>query len=331
MHFSVADVHRGWVKALTRLGCQVVDFNFEDRLEFYNQIQIERDGTHQKALSGEMAIHHAAKGIEVAAFEFWPHVVLITSCFFVPQFILDVLTDRGMKIVLLLTESPYEDAGQIDRAAHADLVLINDPTNLERFREVNPQTYYTPHCYDPDIHHPRPVDPAKASDFCFVGTGFPSRVSFFEKINWAGIDPVFAGNWLAASEGSPLRAFVPHPLEHCIDNSEAAEFYTSTRASANFYRRETSDKDTPEGWAMGPREVELAACGTFFLTEARGENRELLAFVPTFDGPEDFEDKLRFYLARDGLRREIAVKARAALGERTFTAAASRMISLLGE
>ena len=33
--FSVADVHRGWYRALVGLGCQVVDVNYDSRLSFY--------------------------------------------------------------------------------------------------------------------------------------------------------------------------------------------------------------------------------------------------------------------------------------------------------
>lgn len=328
--FSVADVHRGWVKALMRLGCEVVNFNFEDRLNFYSQVQLQREGEEpRKALTGDEAVRLAGKGIEVVAFEWWPDLVVITSCFFVEPFILQVLRDRGMKVLMLLTESPYEDDSQLERVAYADLALVNDPLNLERFRKVNPNTYYTPHSYDPDFHNPYRRNIEKASDFCFVGTGFPSRIEFFEQVDWSGIDAMFAGNWQALKEDSPLRPLVPHPIDHCLDNAEAAELYCSTKASANLYRRESENEEIREGWAMGPREVELAACGAFFLTEARGENREVLPMVPVFKGPEDFEAKLRWYLAHPDARSKIAEKAREAITGRTFDVAASRALALL--
>ena len=39
--------------------------------------------------------------------------------------------------------------------------------------------------------------------------------------------------------------------------------------------------------------MELAATGTYFLREPRGEGDEILHMLPTFDGPAEFEDKLR--------------------------------------
>ena len=330
-HFSVADVHRGWCKALVGLGCEVVDFNFEDRLDFYTQVAVKRRNRYEKALSQDAAIRQAAKGIETAAFEIWPAFVLVTSCFFVPADVLEILRARGMRVVMLFTESPYEERRQLQAAEYADLCLVNDPTNLEAFRAVCPASYYMPHAYDPDIHRPGPPDPALASDFAFVGTGFPSRIQFLEQVSWDSIDVALAGNWQALNKTSPLRKFVSHPFDECVDNSEAVHLYQSTKSSVNIYRRETQEGATADGWAMGPREVELAACGTFFLTESRGENRQILPMVPTFETAGEFEEKLRWFLGRDDYRDEIRLKAREAVADRTFDSNASRLLSLLGK
>ena len=80
---------------------------------------------------------------------------------------------------------------------------------------------------------------------------------------------------------------------------------------------------------MGPREVELAACGTFYLTEPRGENRQVLPMVPTFTGPGDFELQLRWYLAHPKARDEITRAARAAIADRTFTHHAGQLLAHL--
>ena len=43
-----------------------------------------------------------------------------------------------MKVVLLHTESPYQDDEQLERAAHADVNLLNDPVNIDAYRELGP-------------------------------------------------------------------------------------------------------------------------------------------------------------------------------------------------
>ncbi len=97
----------------------------------------------------------------------------------------------------------------------------------------------------------------------------------------------------------------------------------------NIYRREAERPALAQGWSMGPREVELAATGTFFLTEARGENRAVLPMIPTFDSPADFEEQLRWWLAHDTERQAVADAARAAIAPRTFKANAAELLRTL--
>jgi spore maturation protein CgeB len=325
-HFSVADVAQGWVKGLRNAGASVLDFNFDDRLNFYASAHVPKDGELKKAFDPAQAAMLAAKGLENAAYEYLPDVVLIVSGFFIPPAIYELLRLRGCKVVLLHTESPYEDDRQIVRAQYADLNILNDPTNLDRFREVAP-TVYLPHSFDPTIHYPRPATSWARSDFCFVGTGYPSRVEFLEQVDWSGIDAAFAGNWRDLRDDSPLRPLLAHDPAACMPNEGTAEMYASTKASANLYRTEASHD--ADGWSMGPREVELAAIGTFFLRDPRGESDEVLPMLPTFESPDDFGEKLRWWLAHDSERDEAALKAQAAVQDRTFDQTAARLLSLL--
>jgi spore maturation protein CgeB len=316
-HFSVEDVASGWAKGLEQNGCEVADFNLQDRLGFY--------ASHPKVDNALEGVILATKGIQAACYEFQPDVVLIVSGFYIPPSIYQLIRARGSKVVLLHTESPYEDDKQSVRALHADLNVVNDPTNLDQFPDGS---LYLPHCYDPDLHHPSPSTADAVSDFCFVGTGYPSRVAFLEAVDWSGIDVALAGHWSHTPEGSPLRKFMAHDIDECCENSEAAVLYASTKASANLYRKEATHN--ADGWAMGPREVELAACGTFFLREARGESDEVLSMLPTFTDPADFGSKLRWWLAHDDARSEAAAAARDAVADRTFDKSAARLLEALG-
>lgn len=326
-HFSVADVCNGWVKGLRANGVTTVDFNFDDRMSFYVRAHLEHEGRFRQAVEHpEQAARMAAKGLEAACYELWPDVVVIISGFFVPPETYDLMRSRGHKVVLVHTESPYEDDRQLQRAPRADLNVLNDPTNLDRFKEAGPSVYI-PHAHDPDVHHPRRPVPSAVSQFCFVGTGYPSRSEFFEQVDWSGIDATLAGNWRSLAPDSPLRPLLAHPIDECCPNDQTAVLYASTKASVNLYRKEATHN--ADGWAMGPREVELAACGTFFLREPRGEGDEVLDMLPTFDGPDDFGDRLRWWLSHDDKRSEAARLAREAVADRTFTAHAARLLSLL--
>lgn len=329
--FSVADVSRGWVKGLRSMGVDAQTFNYSDRLNTYTSVFVKHVGSDEftKPWSTEQGVQLAAKGISAACFEFWPDLVMICSGFYIPEWVYDVLRARKMKTVLLCTESPYEDDTQLERAGLVDWVILNDPTNIAKFRAVNPNVCYIPHAYDPEIHKPGPPQAELMSDFCFIGTGYPSRVEFLEQVDWTGIDVAIAGNWNWTGEDSPLRKYLAHDIDQCVFNTDAVGFYRSTKASANIYRREAQRDDLSAGWAMGPREVELAACGTFYLREARGENDEILPMLPAFDGPVDFGEKLRWWLTHDEARHDAMIAAHHAVASRTFAANAERMLHLI--
>jgi spore maturation protein CgeB len=309
--FSVADVHRGWVKAFEQLGVDVVDFNLGDALTFY-----ERSLEALKIGRGEQAAHLASRALRAMLYDFWPDWLFITSGFFVAPLVYEIARKRGVKIALLCTESPYEDDQQVKRAPFVDLMLTNDPTNLDRFREYCPAEY-VPHAYDPDIHHPGTPEPDLACDFAFVGTGYPSRIEFFEKVDWTGLDVTLAGNW-PIDDTSPLAPFTLHQAGECVDNTDAARLYRSAKVSANLYRREAERPELEHGYALGPRDVEMAACGLFYLRDSRPESDELLPMLPVIGTPHEFGEQVRWWATHDREREAAAAMARAALADRTF-------------
>jgi spore maturation protein CgeB len=208
--------------------------------------------------------------------------------------------------------------------------VLNDPTNIDTFkRTINERTFYLPHSYDPVKHHPGPADPRLACDFAFVGTGFQSRIDFLEQVNWDGINVKLGGNWQLLSDDSPLLPFLVDGKEKCMSNGDAAALYRAAKVTANLYRKETTDEGTAEGWAIGPREVELAACGSFFLREPRGEGDQLFPMLPTFTTPQEFERELRWFLANPQARESAATLAREAIAHRTFDRTAATLLRLL--
>lgn len=327
--FSPADMASGWTKGFRHAGCETVEFNLADRLVFYSAAHMDRDGTWVQAFDRDAAVHLAVSGLEAVCYEFAPDIVVIISGFFIHYGLYRLMRARGSTVVVVCSEEPYETDRELRLAEAADVAILNDPTNLERFRTVNPKTWYIGHAYDPDLHRPGPSTPDAASDFAFVGTGFPSRIEFLEQVDWTGTDVALAGQWRRLTPDSPLRKYLAHDIEACCPNDQAVTLYQSTKASANLYRQDLLSGGTAQGWAMSPREVELAATGCFFLTEPRGENLEVLPMVPTFDGPGEFTDQLRWYLAHPDERDDIAATARAAIADHTFTRNARRLLMLL--
>jgi spore maturation protein CgeB len=337
--FSVFDCFVGWTEALEEIGEQVHPWNLDDRLVYHDRAYLlvdEERGLFRKAVTGDVAVAHALNDLAAALWKLHPHVLFVVSGFFTDYDLLDHARRYGTQVVLLATESPYEDDRQLLLAEHVDLVLLNDPTNLERFRAVT-RAEYMPHAYRPTLHHPGPAVPALACDLAFVGTGYPSRIAFFEAMNLDGVNVKLGGNWmrLGADIGgelaaeSPLRQYLAHDLDGCMDNEDAAELYRSAKVGLNLYRREAAHPELEQGWAVGPREVEMAACGLFFLRDPRPEGDELFGFLPTFDTPQDASDQLRHYLRHEHYRAKLATRAREAIQDRTFVNNAKRLIGLL--
>lgn len=329
--FSVADVFNGVVKGLKEHGCEVGTFNFNDRLTFYNNAFIrDGEGGFKKALDGADPYDLAAQGIEVACYEFWPDVVIIMSGWFIPPKIWGVLAKRPHHVVFWCTESPYEDDYQGQAARYADTVILNDPANIGQYlKEINERTYYLPHSYDPDVHYPGVPDPELECDFAFTGTGFPSRIEFFEQVDWSGIDVRLGGNWKHLDDGSRLHDFLVHDIDQSMDNTVTADLYRSAKIGANLYRKEHSKGGSSQGWAMGPREVEMAACGLFFLREPRREGDEVLEMLPTFETPDEFTDLVRYYLKHDDERLDLVKEAAAAVRHRTFYHTTAELLSII--
>lgn len=318
-NFSVADVHMGWMEGLREAGAHVVDFNLDRRLDFYSQAMLPTGphGAPEAALTTDQAIDLALNGLLACCYRVRPHLLLVISGFFMAPDVLAIVRSHGTRVVMVHTESPYEDDRQVLRAAHCDANVINDPTNLESFRAACPSTWYVPHAYRPSVHYPR--DLSAVRDLVFVGTGYPSRIDWLERVDWSRMDsPMLAGNWQALSPDSPLLPLVAHDLDECLDNADTAGLYATSRMSLNLYRREADRPELSDGWAMGPREVELAATGVFFLRDPRGESDEMLPMLPALGEPEELADQVSWWAAHDTERHEAADKARAAVADRTF-------------
>jgi hypothetical protein len=328
-NFSVADVARGWARGLADLGVQVRTFELDKLLDYFAYAYTDRNGDIVKAHTETEAIQLAAGQIKAACYDWWPDLVLVVSGFFMYPQLIDIMRDRHRHVVLLCTESPYEDEAQLQKAAWYDGVILNDPTNLDAFAEVcDGPALYAPHAYDPAVHYRAPAK--RHADVSWIGTCYPSRARFLEQVDWSGLDVSFGGNFKDAPES--LLRFVGHEPEECVDNDVTAEVYRGSLASFNIYRAETNGQlsDSADGYSMGPREVEMARCGLFFCRQSRPESDEVFPMLPTFSDPQELGDQLRWAIANPEARMMAVERAFAAVEDRTFPNNARALLQALG-
>lgn len=328
--FAVADVHVGWVEALRELGEHVIEYNLDARLTFYaSALRQISEHTFAPYLSPEQAYELAINGLYAALYKTRPDILLVISGLFVPPELLDRARRSGTRTVVVYTETPYENDKQLKLAQYADVNLVDDPTGIEEYQRYG-LTRYFPHAYRPALHCPGPPVPELECDLAFVGTGFPSRVGFFEAMDLDGLDVLFAGNWTLVKDDSSLYPFVAHDVDECLDNDKTVQVYRSARVGMNLYRREANRPDLTAGVAISPREIEMAAAGLFFLRDPRPEGDEVLGMLPTFTSPQEASELVRYWLDRPDERMALATKAREAIADRTFSAYAAALLRLLG-
>lgn len=333
--FSVEDVARGWSMAFARMSNEpggVQEFAMGERLDFFSNAKIKKaNGRYVHAFSEEISGALTMEGLLASTMVVWPEIVFIVSGFYLTERVLEILKARRKKIVLLCTESPYEENRQlaVARSGYLDAILLNDPTHIDKYRGLAPIVYYTPHCYDPDKHAPGPAVPAFEGDVSWTGTVYESRLALLKATDFSGLRLRFGGNWTWVEDDEPLKQHVVHDWNECIDNDRTIQLYRSCPLTFNPYRKEAARPDLVEGWALGPREVEATMTGALCVREPRGEGDEVLPMLPTYSSPEELGDLLRWWRAHDRDREETVAKAQAALAERTFDNAARRLLTEL--
>ena len=315
---STCDVYDGLISGLRALGHTVATYNLDVRINrasswlrfCYEQAKKEKPDTPEP---------NSADGLWQAcsdsiAMALWnkPDWVLIVSAMYYPKAFIKLLKRAGLRVALLLTESPYDDEPHYALAACADMCWTNERTSVKRIRICNPNTYYLAHAYDHTRHCPTNGDGAApeiaSHDVVFVGTGFRERVDLLEKVDWTGIDFGLYGTWEMVSSRSPLKKYAQ---EKYLKNDFTAALYRRAKIGLNLHRTSRgfgSDVDrvnTAE--SLNPRAYELAACGCFYVSDERAELREVFGdAVPTFKTPKELEHQIRYWLEHEEERKAAA-------------------------
>lgn len=242
-------------------------------------------------------------------------VVLVISGMGVHPDGLNLLNRAGFPVGLLFTESPYEDEQQARLARYAGHVFCNERSSA-RERGWG----YVAAAYDPELH--RPAENVAAScDVLIVGTGWRERQALLEGVDWTGIRLRVLGFWQGIDERSPLRPFYE---PGGVDNEDLPALYASARVCVNQHRQGAGAE------SLNPRAYELAACGAYQVSDRRAELEDVFgSTVETYGSARELEDRIRWALSHDAVRRAMAREQRAKLlsGSHTFDQRAATLIA----
>lgn len=297
-----------------------------------------------------MCLRHAIEAVIIVTAEHWhpDHTTLIRRA--------------GLPVGVVFTESPYQDeihACNLSLATHVwtnDVLSVDDLNEAFGHLEAPARAYYLPAAYSrrrvqaaADL-----ADGVRKHDVVFVGSGFRERIRLLEAVDWSGIDLGLYGSWdLLMPEWArravrrrdvpipALRALFGHwpggsPLwRHLqggiISNDLALALYRRAaigvnlfRSSVVYSRRVTSTRDA---YSLGPRLYELAASGTFTISEHRPEIEEVFGdLIPTFRTPEEMGALIRHWLPLTEERRQIALRVQERVAEHSYDARAMTLI-----
>lgn len=327
-YWSTKDVENGAVEGLEGAGVEVKWYAYDHRLQasadyltwVYRRSK-KRDPNAKRPTASDVQ-YHALVDVLPRALAQDVDAVLVVSAIFVPLPFMQVLKKAGLRVALLLTESPYSLPHELEWAKYTDLLWTNERSVVDLFRAVQPQSHYLPHAYRTSVHMPVAEDGDLPShDVVFVGTGFPERIAWLESMNWDGIDLGLYGNWQRVRRSSPIKRFVRAGI---VENVRVAGLYRRAKIGLNLYRTSADWQGRAHvghAESLNPRAYELAACGVFHLSDHRDEVVEKFgASVPTFVTAAECEALMRAYLADDVRRASVAAQLPAKVAGDTWEA-----------
>lgn len=337
--FSTHDVYAGLAEALKARGHHIYDYALDARIETSGRWLTycwKRGGKTLEKPQPPDILYHAGEQLVTRALRVQPDWVVVVSGMFMHPDVLVLMQRARIKVAMLFTESPYDDPQQERLLPWLQLAWTNERTSAKKWG-----IGLLRHAYRESIHRVEPPDPSvPAHDVVFVGTGFAERVELLSSMDWTGIDFGLYGSWDLLGSRHSLRKYL---RGGCQDNPHTAALYRRAKIGLNLYRtsmgwgRETNKIYTSE--SMNPRAYELAATGCFHISEYRTEIAEVFGqAVPTFKGPVELGETVRYWLEHETDRQEIASRLpamvqghswgdRAAIVERDLFAGGTQLLT----
>lgn len=337
--WSTADVYEGFRYGLQRQGVDVHSYRLDGRLKrskdwlFTNWRKAKKDNPDIVKPNEADVIYQASIGALERALRLQVDCVIIVACrHFHPDAVV-LLRRAGVPVTVLFTESPYDQEFENHFAAIVDGGWTTEKISVPEFRTFNPNFGYIQHGWHPERHFVGVGDTmpeAQSHDVVFVGSGFPERVTFFNSIDWSGIDLGLYGTWKGLGLRPELESCIKGPQ---IDNRFTAALYGKCKIGLNLYRKSKAFSLTQRSPrieradSLSPRAYELAACGVFHLSEFRSEVSEVFGdLVPTFKTPAEASALIRHWLSDNEGRARVASQLPAVVAESSWVDRAACVI-----
>lgn len=308
---STSDVFDGLCAGLALNDVEVVPFQWDRPLQVLGALVIgAQAGGMVKPHKAEDAMRFiswlaAADAISLAIDQHVDAAIVVNGLLFPPDRA-RVLSQLGIPVACYGTEAPYFLKEEQAIAPFYTHWFTNERTCVKDF---GPHATYLPHAYNPALHQPGAVDPAKAVDAVFIGGGYPERRALLD-----GQGVTTRGTlWhldLDAEIGKSDHGRGARYAEGAIPNEETSAWHRSAKVALNLHRRmtylETGGAVAAGSESLGPRAYEIPAVGGFQLIDnERAEVHEVFGdSAATFRAWDraDLAHQLRYWLTHDDAR-----------------------------
>lgn len=334
--WSIHDVYTGYRKALQRAGHEIIDYALDGRITAAGSWLIhcwKQSGLGPDQKPGPADIMYlSGQGIMEKALNHNVDWTLVVSAMHLHPKAFVLMRRAGLKVAIMMTESPYDDQNQLQMARIVNCTFTNERTSVERFKGVCPSSHYLAHAYDPEVHFPREADDSvEAHDVVFVATGFQERCDMLRAVDWDGIDLGLYGSWRLLGSRNWLRKYIRHTV---IPNERAVALYRRAKVGLNIHR-------TSVGWgrkaprvtdaeSMNPRVLELAASETFCLSDWRDEMGDVFGdYVPRFTDGASLQEALFIFLGDPDARAQVSRQMCKDVQGQTFDVRAKQVVKAL--
>jgi len=315
--FSTRDCAIGYARAFRFLGFHVTEIHYEIIWSKYKKSGLKRNDIPRKA----------CRDVVMKIIESCPDLVVVIDGASTHEIFWNWMRRLGIPTALVMTDCPYWDDVHAHLCAQADYAYANDKLSAAKMG-----CRYLPLAYNHDIHRPFLVSEKYKSDVVFVGTGFPERVDFLERVNWQGIDFKLLG-FFDLDDNSPLQPYF-RQNKPFIQNNETIKYYNGAKIALNLNRLSVDfagEERIASRGSVGPRVYEIAACGCALASQDDvPELKQLLGdnYLP-FSTPESLSQILREWLPKEEELIRMGKRARLAVEEHSYIHRAKTMLDCI--
>lgn len=220
---------------------------------------------------------------------------------------------QGFRTAIWIMDDPYFTDVTAQMAPFYDYIFTHELNAVPFYQSLGCRhVYYLPSGVDRSIIAPRFVEMRYRSDVCFIGSGFPNRISFFNQVipELKGVHLFMAGyGWNQLKQYDAIKDHVK--LEGVLYDDNI-RYYTGAKIVINLHRspEERLNSRGIQAKSVNPRTFEISACGTLQLTDIRedlSQHYTLGRDLVTFSTPEQLAALIHYYLRNEEERRRIAL------------------------